>query len=134
MPAFPALPAREDTRNSAPRLARPPIPLDAAGWYRPCAALHPALLPSLRIPTLDERFPAGRGGANAAAPFEFGVELGAEQEPGGPGHWSPLNRPECPAAHPPGRLPRPPDRGRQKPNRARVGAAHAEPAIQSGKF
>ena len=40
-------------------------------------------------PQLDERFPAGRGGASAAAPFEFGIELGAEQEAGGPGHWSP---------------------------------------------
>jgi len=46
--------------------------------------LHQALLRSFRIPNPDERFPARRGGGSAASPFEFGVELGAEQEPGGP--------------------------------------------------
>ena len=63
MSAFPRCPRAGGHAQDVPRLARPSIHLDAAGWYRPRMALVPGSLAQLPpIPQLDERFPVDRGG------------------------------------------------------------------------
>src|SRR5260370_20598029 len=78
-PHSPRCPPAGGHAHGVPRLAQASIP------PRRCrlvpvmrGRLHQALLRSFRIPNPDERFPARRGGGSAAFPFEFCVELGAE--------------------------------------------------------